>query len=148
MRIALLGLLVAAAIAGCGSDDERADPARRALTSPATATVEAEENVYTRGRYPPVYRPKPGEPVDGSRAVEQLGCLACHQIGERGNSGPGNNLSGIGSRKTAAELRAALLDPDAPMPSYRDLPRRWEDAVVAYLVSLRGEPCPDGSDCG
>lgn len=152
MRIALLGLLIAVAVAGCGSDGD-AGRTPTALTSdfaPGTQTVDprALERASTTGRAPPVYEPTPGEPIDGRGAVDQLGCLACHQIGARGNSGPGNNLAGIGSRRSAAQIRRALDAPPAPMPSYRQLPERWKFAVVAYLASLRGDDCSDGGDCG
>ena len=92
-------------------------------------------------------------PAGGARLVAAFGCLACHQLGSEGNSGPGNNLTGIGARRSRAEIRRALLDPKAPMPSYRALPREQLDDLVAYLSALRGsspggEPCPDGADCG
>lgn len=90
---------------------------------------------------------------DGRRVILASGCLACHQIGSEGNSGPGNNLSGIGGRRSAAQIRGALLNATAPMPSYRSLPRTQLDDLVAYLSGLRGDaaggaPCPDGADCG
>src|SRR5437763_4988847 len=34
----------------------------------------------------------------GKQVVAQSGCLACHKIGENGNTGPGPNLSQIGGR--------------------------------------------------
>src|SRR5204862_1888577 len=34
----------------------------------------------------------------GKQVVAQSGCLACHKIGENGNTGPGPDLSEIGSR--------------------------------------------------
>lgn len=78
-------------------------------------------------------------------------CLACHQIGTRGNSGPGNNLAGIGARRSPAQIRRALLHAKAPMPSYAQLAPDDLGALVAYLAELRdtgGGACPDDSDCG
>lgn len=115
----LAACVLAVAVGGCGGGgDDRADK---------TAT--------TPTRLP------------GERVLTGAGCLACHQIGERGNSGPGDNLAGVGSRKSRAEIRRALLNPDPPMPSYRQLTPQNLDALVTYLASLRGD-CPEGSDCG
>ncbi|HEV7805097.1 MAG TPA: cytochrome c [Solirubrobacteraceae bacterium] len=83
------------------------------------------------------------------RAVTDAGCLACHQIGPRGNSGPGSNLDAIGDRLPRSAIRRSLLDAAAPMPSYGQLPPERLDAIVAYLSSLRdGASCPDDRDCG
>jgi menaquinol-cytochrome c reductase cytochrome b/c subunit len=117
-RARLVACLLVVAVAGCGGDEDRAE---------TTATTP------TR--------------ISGERVLTGAGCLACHQIGERGNSGPGDNLDGVGTRKTPAQIRTALLNPEAPMPSYRQLSPANLDALVAYLASLRGD-CPEGSDCG
>ena len=53
-----------------------------------------------------------GDITRGKALVESSGCFDCHRIDERG-SRLGPNLSRIGSRRTAARLREALLDPDA-----------------------------------
>ncbi len=92
--------------------------------------------------------------ADGRRVFERSGCLACHQLGSEGNSEPGNNLTGIGGRRSPAEIRRSIVDAPNPMPSYRRLGRERLDDLVAYLSALRGgssagdPPCPDGSDCG
>lgn len=123
---ALLGL-PAAASSGCGGGE--------------TATVVATAPVASPVRDAPI--------ADGQRVLERAGCLACHQLGKRGNSGPGNSLAGIGARRSAAEIRRSLLDAPAPMPSYGDLPREQLDDLVAYLAALRGPtPCPYDADCG
>src|SRR3954469_25302981 len=60
----------------------------------------------------------------GKLVAAQSGCLACHKIGENGNSGPGPNLSTIGNRLPAAAIRRTLDNPTAPMPSFRGLPEQ------------------------
>jgi cytochrome c2 len=69
----------------------------------------------------------------------QSGCLACHKIGENGNSGPGPNLTAIGSRLPAAAIRRTLDNPTAPMPSFRGLPEQKKADLVAFLSQLKGE---------
>jgi ubiquinol-cytochrome c reductase cytochrome b subunit/menaquinol-cytochrome c reductase cytochrome b/c subunit len=122
----VLVLAIGVALAGCGGGGDE----------PATATTATAPRIALKDQR-----------ATGALFVEQAGCLACHQLGPRGNSGPGSNLSGIGERRSAAQIRGALLDAPAPMPSYRRLSRRTLDAVVAYLTSLR-PACPDDSDCG
>jgi ubiquinol-cytochrome c reductase cytochrome b subunit/menaquinol-cytochrome c reductase cytochrome b/c subunit len=132
-------LALALAFTGCGGHDKTAT-----ATAPRTVTATA---LPSR---PAVH----DAPVaDGQRVFEQSGCLACHQLFTRGNSGPGDSLAGIGSRMTRAEIRGALLNPTAPMPSFRQLGRGKLDDLVAYLSALTsnppgGPPCPDGVDCG
>jgi mono/diheme cytochrome c family protein len=128
--------------AGCGGDEERA-------RGPATGQL---PQASTNGHWAP-YEPPAGEPVSGRRIIDAAGCLACHQLGSAGRSGPGDNLGAIGERMSAAEIRRALVSPQAPMPSYRALPRAQLDVLVAYLSALRGagpgeRPCPEDADCG
>jgi ubiquinol-cytochrome c reductase cytochrome b subunit/menaquinol-cytochrome c reductase cytochrome b/c subunit len=130
MRCAfLLACVLAVAVGGCGGggDDAATTPTVTSATGRATGA--------------------PEQIAAGGRVVEDSGCLACHQIGARGNSGPGSNLDGIGDRMPASAIRRSLIDAPAPMPSFSQLPRERFDALVAYLSSLR-EDCPDGSDCG
>ena len=143
MRSAWLsaGLLaLALAVAGCGGDGGKA----ATVTTPTVATATA---------VPPGPPVRDAPVADGRRVFEQSGCLACHQLFTQGNSGPGNNLAGIGSRLSPAEIRHALLDAKAPMPDFGDLPRDDLDDLVAYLSALKGHqpgdiPCPDEIDCG
>jgi menaquinol-cytochrome c reductase cytochrome b/c subunit len=79
----------------------------------------------------------------GKLVAAQSGCLACHKIGENGNSGPGPNLTEIGDRLLPAAIRRTLENPTAPMPSYRDLPAEKKNALVAFLGQLKHDtPAP------
>jgi mono/diheme cytochrome c family protein len=75
----------------------------------------------------------------GKLAVAQSGCLACHKIGENGNSGPGPNLTNIGETLPRAAMLRTLENPTAPMPPFRDLPEAKKTAIVDFLSQLRGE---------
>jgi hypothetical protein len=74
----------------------------------------------------------------GRTVVGQTGCLACHQIGAVGGSTHvGPNLGGVGRSLSTTGLTRALLDPRAPMPSYKSLPRRQLNALIYFLSRLR-----------
>ncbi len=75
----------------------------------------------------------------GKLVAAQSGCLACHKIGENGNSGPGPNLTEIGDRLLPAAIRRTLENPTAPMPSYRNLPEEKKTALVDFLSQLDGD---------
>jgi menaquinol-cytochrome c reductase cytochrome b/c subunit len=72
----------------------------------------------------------------GRSITTQLGCLACHRIGVNGNPGPGQDLTRVGARLSAARIERAIVDPTAPMPSFRRLPKAKLQALVAYLALL------------
>jgi menaquinol-cytochrome c reductase cytochrome b/c subunit len=81
----------------------------------------------------------------GKLVAAQSGCLACHKIGENGNSGPGPNLTEIGDRLLPAAIRRTLENPTSPMPSYRDLPEQKKADLVAFLGQLKHDtPTPGG----
>jgi menaquinol-cytochrome c reductase cytochrome b/c subunit len=69
----------------------------------------------------------------GKLVVAQSGCLACHKIGENGNSGPGPDLTHIASRLKAQGIARTLVNPTAPMPSFKNLPPQKFKAVVEFL---------------
>jgi ubiquinol-cytochrome c reductase cytochrome b subunit/menaquinol-cytochrome c reductase cytochrome b/c subunit len=69
----------------------------------------------------------------GKLAVAQSGCEACHKIGDNGNSGPGPNLTHIGSRLPSAAIARTLVNPQAPMPSFKNLPPDKFNAIVYFL---------------
>jgi menaquinol-cytochrome c reductase cytochrome b/c subunit len=73
----------------------------------------------------------------GKLVAAQSGCLACHKIGENGNTGPGPNLTEIGDRLLPAAIRRTLENPTSPMPSYRDLPENKKAALVDFLAQLK-----------
>jgi len=72
----------------------------------------------------------------GMKVVAQTGCLACYRVGRQGNSGPGPDLTHVGSRLSAEQIEHAILDPSALMPSFKNLPREWLTAVVEFLSQL------------
>jgi menaquinol-cytochrome c reductase cytochrome b/c subunit len=73
----------------------------------------------------------------GKKVVAQSGCLACHKIGENGNAGPGPNLSEIGSRLPRQAIARTLVNPTAPMPSFKNLPPAKFQAIVGFLSQLK-----------
>jgi menaquinol-cytochrome c reductase cytochrome b/c subunit len=73
----------------------------------------------------------------GAKVVAQTGCLACHKIGENGNAGPGPNLSNIGSRLPRQGIARTLVNPTAPMPSFKNLPTQKFTAIVNFLSQLK-----------
>ncbi|HEY4427272.1 MAG TPA: c-type cytochrome [Solirubrobacteraceae bacterium] len=73
----------------------------------------------------------------GKAVVAQSGCLACHKIGENGNGGPGPNLTRVATRLPAGAIARTLVNPTAPMPSFRNLPPNKFKAAVAFLSQLK-----------
>ena len=73
----------------------------------------------------------------GAQLVKSSGCGACHQIGSFGNSGPGPDLSDVGSRLSADEIGQVLVDPTPPMPSFESMPQIDRDAIADYLAGLK-----------
>ncbi len=74
---------------------------------------------------------------EGKLVTAQSGCLACHQIGENGNNGPGPELTEIGLRLPRATIARSLYIGPGIMPSYAGLPKKKLDALTEYLASLR-----------
>jgi menaquinol-cytochrome c reductase cytochrome b/c subunit len=73
----------------------------------------------------------------GKKVVAQSGCLACHKIGDNGNSGPGPELTNIASRLPRQGIARTLVNPTAPMPSFKNLPPAKFKAVVSFLAQLK-----------
>jgi menaquinol-cytochrome c reductase cytochrome b/c subunit len=91
----------------------------------ATAGSPTEINLTVAKQYEP-----------GKEVVAQLGCLACHKLGDNGNNGPGPELTHIGGRiPRAAIIRSLQIGPGI-MPAYKDLPPQKQDQVAAFLSSL------------
>jgi quinol---cytochrome c reductase cytochrome c subunit, bacillus type len=74
---------------------------------------------------------------EGKLVVAQSGCLACHKLGENGNAGPGPPLTHIGARLPGQAIARTLVNPTAPMPSFRNLPPKKFTAVVHFLEQLK-----------
>jgi len=75
----------------------------------------------------------------GKMVAASAGCLGCHKIGENGNTlGPA--LTEIGARLPRGAIARTLVNPTAPMPSYKSLreenPQQF-DELVNYLSSLK-----------
>jgi menaquinol-cytochrome c reductase cytochrome b/c subunit len=73
----------------------------------------------------------------GEKVIAQSGCLACHKIGDNGNDGPGPNLTHIGSRLPGQGIARTLVNPTAPMPSFKNLPPKKFTAIVYFLSQLK-----------
>jgi menaquinol-cytochrome c reductase cytochrome b/c subunit len=73
----------------------------------------------------------------GRKAVAQSGCLACHKIGDNGNAGPGPTLTNIASRLPRQGIARTLVNPTAPMPSFKNLPAKKFTAIVNFLSQLK-----------
>jgi ubiquinol-cytochrome c reductase cytochrome b subunit/menaquinol-cytochrome c reductase cytochrome b/c subunit len=76
----------------------------------------------------------------GRQVAAQAGCLACHKIGENGNSGPGPELTRIADRLPAQAIQRTLINPTAPMPSFSGLQKSSPEkfrALVAFLGQLK-----------
>lgn len=73
----------------------------------------------------------------GRAVVAQSGCLACHKIGDNGNSGPGPDLTHIGARLPSQGIARTLVNPTAPMPSFKNLPAKKFSAAVFFLSQLK-----------
>lgn len=73
----------------------------------------------------------------GSKITVGSGCLACHKIYEQGNSGPGPELTHVGSKLSERQIEHAILNSTAPMPSFKNLPRAKLAALVKFLSLLR-----------
>jgi menaquinol-cytochrome c reductase cytochrome b/c subunit len=74
---------------------------------------------------------------EGRLVVAQSGCEACHKIGNNGNLGPGPPLTNIAARLPRQGIARTLVNPTAPMPSFKNLPAKKFNAVVNFLASLK-----------
>ena len=73
----------------------------------------------------------------GKLVAAQSGCLACHKLGDNGNDGPGPPLTDVGSRVPKQAIARTLINPTAPMPSFKDLPPQKFNALVTFLSQLK-----------
>jgi len=73
----------------------------------------------------------------GELAVAQSGCEGCHKIGDYGNAGPGPPLGAIGSRLPMQAIERTLVNPTAPMPSFKNLPTNKFTDIAFFLSNLK-----------
>jgi len=73
----------------------------------------------------------------GREVAAQSGCLACHKIGDNGNDGPGPPLAKIAARLPLQAIARTLVNPTAPMPSFKNLPPQKFNALVDFLAHLK-----------
>lgn len=73
----------------------------------------------------------------GRLAVADAGCEACHTIGADGNPGPGPNLTHIGSRIPYEGIERTLVNPTAPMPSFKYMNAKEFTAITTFLSDLK-----------
>jgi ubiquinol-cytochrome c reductase cytochrome b subunit/menaquinol-cytochrome c reductase cytochrome b/c subunit len=81
--------------------------------------------------------PTAAEYEAGKKVVAQSGCLACHKLGDNGNAGPGPPLTHIASRLPRQGIARTLVNPTAPMPSFKNLPPQKFNAIVNFLAQLK-----------
>lgn len=112
------------------------------LLAAATACNKKEE---TAPAPPPVavVVPSPGSPevIQKGKDVFTAKCSTCHAVkGVGGKVGP--DLSNVGARRDAAYIQTQMQNPKAynpnsTMPSFADMPKGDQDALVAYLLTLK-----------
>lgn len=73
----------------------------------------------------------------GRTVLAHTGCLACHEIDEEGNPGPGQNLTHIGAQLSPRQIEHAVLSPRAPMPSFKRLPATKLHDLIRFLSLMR-----------
>jgi menaquinol-cytochrome c reductase cytochrome b/c subunit len=73
----------------------------------------------------------------GKLVVASSGCLGCHKIADNGNTGPGPDLTQIASRLPRQAIQRTLIQPSAPMPSFKDLPTQKFNDAVQFLAQLK-----------
>src|SRR5436190_3943623 len=152
-------IILAAALAvttvRCGRGDKETAPApseRPAIRS-VRITMAA---LHQAGGVPPGWRftVPPGDVAAGRRTFADAGCPSCHRVASEAfppPTGPGPELTGMGSHHPAEYFVESILTPDAVlvdgpgyigpdgrsvMPSYPDLTLRQLADLVAYLKSL------------
>ena len=76
----------------------------------------------------------------GELVVGQSGCLACHTLGSNGNNGPGPPLTHIGRLLPPQAIASTLINPTAPMPSFKTMetqtPQKFQN-LVGFLSLLQ-----------
>jgi menaquinol-cytochrome c reductase cytochrome b/c subunit len=77
----------------------------------------------------------------GADVMASSGCLACHKVGDNGGT-LGPNLTHIGDTLGKDAIARTLVNPTAPMPSFRTFrqenPKEF-DELVNFVASLQSE---------
>ncbi len=102
-----------------------------AAGSPTALTVTAPAAVTAAGKT------AVSEFYAGRAASSDVGCGACHTIGTAGNPGPGPALTHVGSRIPLAGIERTLVNPTAPMPSFKGLPPKELTAIATFISDLK-----------
>ncbi|MFN8604014.1 MAG: cytochrome c [Candidatus Binatia bacterium] len=153
----ILSLAAALAMPRAAATIAPGDSGERPRSAPGVRLTMME--LHRQGGVPRGWQPRvpSGDAAVGRETFVALGCPSCHRVaGEAFSrtapSGPGPELSGMGSHHPPAYFAEALLDPDAvvlegagwvdgdgrsTMPAYPDLTVRQLGDLVAYLTSLK-----------
>lgn len=77
------------------------------------------------------------ERARGAKVFAESGCMHCHTIhGSGGRKGP--DLSGVGRRRSEAEMRKQIMEGSKIMPAFGDALQDAElNDLLAYLRSCR-----------
>jgi mono/diheme cytochrome c family protein len=139
-RWALISTALSVALIGCGQSSRAASTTGGALSAAVQPVVEGGPRVIEISA-PPAVRAAGGKRLAefeaGRKAVAQSGCLACHEIGDSGNRGPGSDLTHVGSMLSRTRIERALVRPTEPMPSFKRLRRAKFRDIVVFLSLLR-----------
>jgi mono/diheme cytochrome c family protein len=84
----------------------------------------------------------------GAKVFAESKCSMCHSVAGKGNAK--GVLDGVGAKLKADEIRQWIVDPAAmsaktkatrkpPMKSYASMAKEDVDALVAYLMTLKGK---------
>lgn len=137
---------IAALLCGCAttSSTPRIPPGKPSSTEPVVVGTGVPKGEPTRIS---IEAPVSIRTAGGRRLVEfergrsvaaQSGCLACHRIGDTGNTGPGPDLTEVGDRLPRRAIEVTLMRPIGVMPSFRHLSKTRLRALVEFLSYLRG----------
>lgn len=110
------------------------------LTSSQAQAIAA--YLMSAGKSPSLEKTRSGDSKQGKSLVENLGCLACHQLDGKGKDAPfgGGDLSQIAAKRPAQFFATWLRNPEKLNPQHRmpvfDLSSKEVNDIAAYLASL------------
>jgi sulfite dehydrogenase len=131
-RLALIGFIASAVLAGCGSQGVVAPTAKTVVGSVPQAAVEPET---------PAFKLK-GDPVAGKKIFLSAGCSSCHTLQDAGSTGTvGPNLDDAKPDYRLATAR--VTNGKGAMPSFKgQLTDQQIADVAAYVVKATGGTPP------